>query len=414
MTTFTAQVATTLAGTGTAIPVESGSASLKESPATIEVTVNITDPVADLLVLGSWIRVYDGGDAFAAALIESVQRVEVDEGESRAQVVTASGRTLLAEWDRFRVYPPGGPGKAPWDPTRYVGPMSADFDDSTWDTAIEQWAQGISPAESVADEAPINGDPVGYQDPDGPYCWGLAYEGGWDPDQTPAGRCYFRDTFTVGGSATISARLQAAWDDIGEVWLDEIKLGEGKAFSDAGNYLTPITEGVDLTPGTHTVFGWAENLQRGTFNVAGMLASIYQITPTGYGSLLWRLDDTSLCLQDPADEPGVGWGFAIREEHEAAVLRGMPSWTLHFTDAVDSDGNAWSLGTIPLQVGSTLLSMLNQVSETGIYKVVCGAHTRELWIRSEWAASGATWDTAQSVTSKVRVQAFSPQAAEPT
>ena len=209
-----------------------------------------------------------------------------------------------------------------------------------------------------------SGYPSGWPDAAAKWLWPT------NPDAAaPAGRCWFRSTFTVttagpvGIFATADNTLSLSVN--GDVVLETDP-------SDLYSWRQFYSYTVTLQPGTYTVAARVDNAAFTGSNPAGFLATIATLDGNGIPVTVLRHTDTTNWLTHSYAPPEPGWHAAsilkqalaesaARSEKNATLL------TVGFTDSLDSASVSWTdIQSERFPIGSDLLTVAGRLIELGI------------------------------------------------
>ena len=332
------------------------------------------NPAVALMTYGRIIRfLVDGEPISPQFLIEDIEDVPFSPAEESGEVLTVTGRGVLAIFDQVRWYPDAGLGVLPFHPTRWLN-FSADRlrdDDAAGPQGV--WGFGTGQLPNY-DTDNYFGRPEGFIDTAGPAGTGPQWL--WDRDTRtsygPAGICYGRQRFTLASEADML--IQAAFDDEGELWIDGVPVCRA-----TGVYKGQCVEArATLSAGSHLAAWWGRNLNALR---AGAVYAGWSVTDSMADTCLFR-SDASTCrvLGYPDRQPGFTPTEVIRLGIDEANDRSMlPDVDVlcSFISASDTDHTplqevtdisvkapADSLMTTMLMLGETYLDL--GMSATGL------------------------------------------------
>ncbi len=275
------------------------------------------------------------------------------------------------------VYPFGGLSQAlknteileQYDPRRF-GWHQRDYDDADWIAATSRGTQG-NPDPSV--EAWV-GCEYEWPDPDAHWLWtrtkvDVTGSGGMSD---PNGTVYFRGWWTPGTSQVVRVYVTAIlnWS----LFVNGIPAARHLRRT-RGDWRRPYVFDIEVGSGP-TLFA----LQASTGdrpadfgdrsdNVGGFLMTVVTVDEFDQpDEVLFRTSPANfVCLDYPADVPGVTIGFVMKRLLDEAQARGaLSGLTYNFDDEVDSDGTPWPRElTHGWRLGSTLGWVLEQLTEFG-------------------------------------------------
>lgn len=362
-----------------------------------QVTLPASVPGASSIDAGSLLRFkVDGTTDFTARVVPPIDRTVAAKNLADVQfVVHAKG--WLDEWSDHLVQPPMGRSKLP-----------------TWDEVIYDWRHPIVP---ITGSAPTylgslfggDVDPMG-----GPAVTPPTAKSGWPPRN-------WADTFTgwisghaVDGSgshatdavcyATVdlpvsSGKLngQFSADDVGELAIG------GVVLSSCSNWTQAQDWGLDdVASGTLTLRVKVENAvvagnPSNTNNPLAWAVTVWQATGSDpskvFANVLARTGaNTSggaaltdggkwTAMWSPGSPPGITVARAVRHQFELAQAAGGPltSWTLDFSDSVDSNGSSWPVrDDITARTSDTLLVWLRLLCARGMCDIQADPTARKL------------------------------------
>lgn len=332
---------------------DTGSGSLKLHP---------TDPIfvsePSIIDHDNIIRfVLDGVERFAF-IIEKPKIPPAPPGEEVDREWEVSGRGVLAVLENAVVYPETAiegstVRQRPFDWTAQA------YDDSGWDAALQIQRQDVTSGGAVP---PWYGFPTEWPDPLAYWIWTQTEA---TPDWVPAGISYFRKEFTL--SATQTYFIFASCDNGFRVWLDgEVVIEDWPG--DGGYHWNETRKAeVRLNAGPHIIAVECSNYVNpdGDDTPAGLIISVIENLGGVQGAVLLRTDNTWLCLDYPADVPGMSVGVILRLLLEEAQDRGgLPGVTWSFTDTDDSNGEPWaSEPDVALEIGTSYLNVIRTFVE---------------------------------------------------
>lgn len=306
------------------------------------------------------------GTAVFLGVVEGIDHVALDPGESAEQTVTISGRGVLALLDQAVVYPSRGLGSLPIEDVRTFSWVAPDFDSTAWPSAKLVNRQ----RDYATWRAPL---PWIWPDTTGYWIW--ANLATVNSNNAPAGVCLFRREFTLADAATV--RVFCAFDFGGRLYVDGAEMAAFNSFT-TGKYVE-----LEMSAGTHVIAARVRNDADVTPpNPGGFIAAVYTIGAAGLlDDLVTHTDATWDCLPYPAAAPGYTHGEVIRLLLEEAGVDG--DWTLDFSDTKDSDGQPWGeFREITVGVGRSLLEVLREMADTYIdIAAAPGSQTLRAWNR---------------------------------
>lgn len=354
------------------------------------------DAQLSLCAFGSYVQWFVDGEHRFTTIIERTEKAEVAPGEEGSEATQVEGRGLVAEWESATVIPELGFDRQPYGRSRLFGFASPHYDDSSWGYAYQQFRQDDpSPSPDA-----LWGRPDNAPDPFIWWIWGIP-----PPAQapTPPGLNLFRKKVYISEGGTY--RLAIAADNQFYFFVDGLKVGI--------EYQGPGLEGwqqlhecnVSISEGWHTFAAEVVNAEGvPETNNAGF----YCFMATVWNNVI-GLDDTNALESDedwkalayPEDIPGFTYGQVIRIIlEESAAASKLSTWTLGFTDTLDSDGTPWPVWPdITVRVGDDLLTMLRQFAESGIdFAVDPSSRRLDAWVKgNKGTASGLTFTTGVDV-----------------
>lgn len=313
-----------------------------------QVSVALDDADLSLVDFGRVVQFRLDGAAVFAALIETVERASVAQGEEAAQFAAIGGRGILAQWEDAVVYPEGGPGWSPTSEVRLFDFTSRYLDETAWTVPV------VTPLETVGRPYP-----EGWPDPSAQWVW----DRDSSVDGVPLGWVYFRKSFAV--AADVNATLWVSADDQSEAFVDGVFIA-GQEFVEGQSVAGSAT--LRLSAGTHVVAVRAKNLNE--------LKATMALTIVGDdgATVLVRTDTSWLCLGYPPAPPGFTVGevlILLLAEAQARSGAALPAWTTSFSASDDSDAVAWVADeTFSFPVGRDMLTVLREVAERG-HNVAC-------------------------------------------
>lgn len=303
------------------------------------------------------------GRAAFTALVDEIEHVAIAEGEEHDQRTTLNGRAHIGALQEAVVYPATGVDRKPFSDERLFSWPSVDYDDRYW-----QMSHGIVPfaqPDTYWTKANIESWPDG-----GAYwMWGP----GSNQDWAPAGPCYFRNTVIVPDGAT-QLVCYAAFDDIGQVYVDGEKVLEGEfgmnpmITGNPADAMATYEATIDISPGPHIVAIRNDNGVDPewdfSMNPGAVLFTCYAASGADAARVgpLLHSDSTWKCLPYPPVEPGMTPGEVIRHVVTEAQTRGaIPEVRLAFSDQFDSAGTAWTPTTaISTKIGTNCWTFVGE------------------------------------------------------
>jgi hypothetical protein len=323
--------------------------------ASLEIKVGHADEA--LVVARRLVRFNLLGTARWWGIIEAKSKVLADPSRREAgRVITVNLRGALALLQYARVLSPPALGLGRVTPTsRWFGWMADEYDDTTWDDAVELKQQSDG-------SDPWSGAPMEWPDED---AWWIGPVDGTTPPIEP-GVVYLRGGFTVGVGDGGDYRFSITADDGFRYYLDANLAEEEQK---AG--LWGVTRYFDLPAdeGDHTVALELINFDRPdpSTNVAGLIWSIAPMLGGGIaaGSPVARSDGTMKMLAFPASVPGMTAGHIMATLVDEAKVRGWAPFLFYdFDDVDDSNGTPWPKEVnLAFPVGTSLLEVAMKLTE---------------------------------------------------
>ena len=225
-----------------------------------------------LLAKDNVIRVEYQGSARFAWFVEVIERDLAQVGNQ--QILTASGRGLLAWLDDAVVFPQGGVADFSSDqrPFNYASADGGWKSDYTWTTPLTvSWK---------TDATARNNLPVKWRaiDPEAAWIWAtnpsVAVQRGTVN--------WFRGTFTLTASTLLS--MWASFDNFGEVWVDGTKVMDSSRFNETAPSFSQFTKfTARLGKGTHTVAARVRNDKAWTRTDLSVSASTDKVSASNHG-----------------------------------------------------------------------------------------------------------------------------------
>lgn len=331
------------------------------------------NPAAALLEADRVVRFLVDGEPVWQLLLEDWDETLIARNEEAGQAVDVEGPGVMGIFDKVRWLPDAGLDNLPFHPTRWLN-FSADRlrdDDAGGPQGVWPFGTGQLPN---YDTDNYFGRPEGFIDTAGPAGTGPQWISDRDTRTAyaPAGKVYGRQRFTL--DAAYDLLIQAAFDDQGELWIDNVPV-----IRNEGVYKGLCTEArIRLSAGEHLIGWWCENLNELRM---GAVYAGWTITD-GMADVVKFRSDASLCrvLGFPAKAPGFTPTEVIRLGIDEANDRGMlpdVSTLCNFISASDTDhaplqevtdisvkAPADSLLTTLLMLGETYLDL--SMSPTGL------------------------------------------------
>lgn len=366
-----------------------------------EISLPYGDAQTALMLPNRWVDmlVTDGTGTLdvLSMIIETIVDGQVDPGLQGALAYKCSGRNHIAEWERNLLAPEEGVPADSSDTVRYFNFSSRYLDDSAWTTSVIPYS--IPGMFSAPWRYPKN-----WPDPFSSWTWSREWDGGLYPGpgpllpppgfSTPVGTSYVRKHITLGSADNLI--IYAVADDFFDLWFDNDLVLQGVP-SSTGNYAQAYQRVEVAGAGDHIISAKITNGDPGFTdgNIAGIAISVFaltgltehiggdnSLTHTGLvgepGSLV---NDGFVWLDYPAAPPGFTPGKMVRIWRDEFEARGGPSWTLDFSDTIDSAGNAWAIQPeYAFNIGMDGLSMLRQIGQTDVdWYAVPGERTLRMW-----------------------------------
>lgn len=336
-----------------------------------------------------------------ACMVEEIEIVWSGASPSN-KVMTASGRGIVAQFSDALLRPPWGTGSLPAADTVYFNYAHPYLDRSSWTAPVQIQSvfEGAFYNPTKGGQLLAYGPPSARKEPKGfpdiwsHWIWSRAVDGG---GFHPVGTSYFTNYFYAPTTAPTTFICSA--DDTGEWWIDNAY------FIKTEDYRVAYSFGCYLTAGWHRLDVRATNVKPNS--PAGIAVCGFQQVNSRYltfdncilrsGSNLahgvWTTQsspgvyvtwDGWLCRDYPNPEPGFTAGRILIWLLSAAQARGeLPGWTVNFTSATDSAGNAWPiLPEVSFRVGDDILSCLKALSDKGYVDFRANSNQRALscWI----------------------------------
>lgn len=207
------------------------------------------DPEWSKLVLDRLVNFKVYGNKAFTMLIESLNKVAIDEGEEYAQITVASGRGHLALWESAVLYPSRGVNSLPIEEDLVFNWTSLDYNDSGWGYAKEIVRQDKSMWQTWGKFFDLSADPQNWHETPGDTgAYWIWHKSGTQTWAKP-GTCYFRKFFNVPSGVTQIA-VYYAMDNRGKIYIDGIPYAEQDA--EGPTFQTKYVT-VDVTPGPHLI-----------------------------------------------------------------------------------------------------------------------------------------------------------------
>jgi len=309
----------------------------------------------------------DDTDEFAW-IIEKRELVLASSEEKAGNGWRLSGRGVIALLEKALVWPeaplPSSQRQRPFDYTAIA------YDDSSWIAATEVQVFGATSPIAAWDSKPVGWPDAPPAHTGSKWIWSRAVTG----SGVPAGSCFFRKKFTL--SATTVVRVYVTCDNNHKTFLDGQQILENFPRESAVDWSEAQSATLTLGAGDHqlAVEGINYDFVAGGTSPAGLLVAVMEVLEGGaLGTVLVHSDNTWLALDYPDAIPGMTVGEILRILIEEDQARGgLAGVTLGFTDALDSDGNAWTAGdlingeytiNITLDIGANLLNVAKMFDE---------------------------------------------------
>lgn len=320
-------------------------------------TLDLDDEDLALIDTEVLVRFYCYGWAAFTMLAQDIRRVTVASGEEVDEVAEISGPGHLALLEESLVEPARGLGLLPPEQDRTFGWMSLDFDQSTWDPAVDLGAQSAS--------FPYwSGLPADWPLPDARWLWTRLMAA----TDAPQGDCYFRREWNMAEAKRLIFYIAADATPV-EVWLD------GQLMMTIEDVIVDrvYTFEADCAAIDHVLAIKATNRNNPDGNEpAGVLFAASPAPVLGVWDAVEIVSDTTtVCLDYPTSEPGMSVGEAVRLAIDEAKGRGeLTGIVLGFSDDADSNGSPWPIGVWSTKVGTDILTFVRELS----------AHACDAWM----------------------------------
>jgi hypothetical protein len=237
---------------------------------------------------------------------------------------------------------------------RTFGWVAPDWDESGWTAAVSSGTQANPDVDTLV------GAPEGWPDPDAEWIWSRALVSGSHPD----GTVYLRGTWDP-GSFTGTVRVYWTADNGADLYVD----GDLRGAEGDNRYFWRESDSFLLDVDGEVTFAAKVTNDVPTLgdNPGGLLLTVMTVDERGDPvDVLFRSDETWVAL-DYTEPEGVTYGHVMGRLIDEAQARGcLPGVTYAFTDALDSDGNAWDV-SLPIvayrdgvQVGDVCLQGTQQ------------------------------------------------------
>lgn len=212
-----------------------------------KVTVLLDSADAGLLLRDRVVRVLYEGSARFSWFIETLDRTLAD--RSGQQLLTVSGRGLLAWLEDAVVYPQGGLRET----SSAERPFNYASEDGPWKSSVT-WSAPVGVKWSD-DTSPRAGLPANWPDKDAMWIWSTDPDGQTVPEGTIN---YFRSTFTLTDSARI--KFFATADNYFELYLDGTLVMSSDRFTEnAPSFAQQTSYTTRLGAGEHTLAARVRN-----------------------------------------------------------------------------------------------------------------------------------------------------------
>ena len=335
--------------------------------------VQADDPNLALISKGNLLRVWVDGAAVWTGLIERRKKRPIGQGAQRFTTLMGSGWVKLL--DRLLVYPPGGLGRFPFGDERVFDWTAAAFDDSGWDPVV------VTPA-NYGTSSENYGLPEGF--PDG------AAEWIWDEDSSgsvAAGTKYLR-----GAGTAVSTRVRELWgasDDTFEAYLQGISVLRSNDTAYVGR-----TFAVELLVSSGAVQAAVRTTNLNALKAGQLLSLLTPLDDSEAPTL--HTDDTWLVKPDGAPL-GMNPGQILTILFAEAAARGELVPTVTFDDALDSNGNPWTIyEQLSVRIGDSVWDVLRQMVDLQMCEFRMSPDTFELNVYDADGAGGSSGLTLDS------------------
>ncbi len=296
------------------------------------------DPQRSLVAKGSVVQILlDGAPKFLGRIGDE-NIVEVSESDEGVEATEFDVVDILADWD-FAVVRLSTVPQCDLVPT---------LDERIWNWAsgeynpyqlFESWPKASAIANQGWGSTFYTGLPSGWTDGDAWFVWAST----GTAENADPGYCYFKDIFLVGAGRKV---LDWAADNIGTLYVNGKKVQDGSDFRKKQTYEFETTAGF-LTLAWE-VLNVADDGPPGG-NPGGLIFSMRDGSPEG--DVLRRSGASGIgantathlrMLEYPTAPPGHSIGAVIRLAAEQNAII-WDTWTLDFTDLLDTDGAAFPI-----------------------------------------------------------------------
>lgn len=340
-----------------------------------------------------------GGRRVFTGLASRITDVKRAASEEAGQLVTTEADGMLAEFDRVLVLPDFGAadlsrlGPPTQDTRHFDWTMNGLGTDDPADLPPPRLISSVAMATDYGTATEVFPLPDVWPAPYARWMWVA------NPRlPQPRGFCHFRIPFGVPKASTHRIQVWCCAYDQAEVWLDGVPI------------LTCDTPGVAQRVEL-VVRSDFHNLTIKAYNDrghAGLLVAIMPVTEDGlYGEPLRTSGSGWSALAYPARTFRLNPGQVMRRLHAEATSRRtafVPDWRLDFSATRDSAGRPWPVNDeISVQVGSTMLDVLRQLSESLVdFAAAPAGRILRMWVKDKGTGKHRTspWTDGVDLTSR--------------
>lgn len=286
------------------------------------------NPALDLLTPGRVVRVVSDGNDIGSFALEQPVTTPLSPREEAGEITVVTGREpMAARFDKVRWHPDHGLGNLPFNPDRPLAFAADDLDEDGWTAAVGQLPN--------YDTDNYMGRPVGFVDTGGPAGAGPHWLADRDSRVTyaPGGIWFYRQRFTIDDDYDLI--VQAAWDDDGELWIDDVPVLKSE-----GVYKGGCSEArISISEGDHLVAGYVRNLNELR---TGIVFAGWSVSEGMADTLVFRSEASdAVVLGFPDVYPGFTPTEVLLLALDEAQDRGMlTDVTMDFTVGADTDAAA--------------------------------------------------------------------------
>lgn len=363
-----------------------------------KMTFQNDDPDLDLVEYGDFMQFQIDDVPRFLALVEKMDRTDIDPAEDVAEQTVVSGRGALAVLEDAIVYPDLYIETVPFADARIFNfssfaSLNGANDWAANSTGVHDW--GVYTAAGIY----YTNVPAGF--PDTTAHW-LGPEAPDGSGNNPVGDWYLKSVLPSVDEGQY--RLSVCADDSVEVYVDNVPVHKAE-----GVFGRLITIDLWLDSALHDISFHITNLPLPLGGgPSGLIWSLQELNADGtVGAVVWHSVASGSALDFftsyPTDPPGFTAGDVLDTLFDEAQDRGaLLNLSWDFSATVDSDGVAWADVIQPsFQIGADYLTVIKQLGESylipRIDPDVSGGLVLHVY-QSLGGASGVVYDRAENIT----------------